>query len=55
MLKLKALGFAPDTNFEERLEETVRWYVDNEPWWRKIKEKQADYKAFQEKWYAERK
>jgi dTDP-glucose 4,6-dehydratase len=53
--KLKALGFDPDTNFETRLEETVRWYVDNPQWWRKIKEKQADYKAFTEKWYAERK
>jgi dTDP-glucose 4,6-dehydratase len=53
--KLRALGFAPETDFEKRLEETVRWYVDNEPWWRKIKEKQADYKAFMDKWYAERK
>lgn len=53
--RLRALGFAPETDFEKRLEETVRWYVDNEAWWRKIKEKQADYKAFTEKWYAERK
>lgn len=53
--KLRALGFDPEKDFEKRLEETVRWYVDNEAWWRKIKEKQADYKAFMEKWYAERK
>ena len=53
--KLKALGFDPDENFEKLLEETVRWYVENETWWRKIKEKQAEYKAFTEKWYAERK
>jgi dTDP-glucose 4,6-dehydratase len=53
--KLRALGFAPEIDFEKRLEETVRWYVDNESWWRKIKEKQADYKAFMDKWYAERK
>ena len=53
--KLKTLGFAPDEDFEKRLEETVRWYVENESWWRKIKEKQAEYKAFTEKWYAERK
>lgn len=52
--KLRALGFTPETDFEARLEETVRWYVDNEPWWRKIKEKQAEYRAFMEKWYAER-
>ncbi len=53
--KLKALGFDPDTDFEARLQETVRWYVNNPEWWRKIKEKQADYKAFTEKWYGERK
>ncbi len=53
--KINALGFAPDQNFEKLLEETVRWYVQNESWWRKIKEKQAEYKAFTEKWYAERK
>ena len=53
--KLGALGYRPEKSFEERLEETVRWYVDNEPWWRKIKEKQVEYRAFQDKWYAERK
>ena len=53
--KLKALGYAPAQSFEERLAQTVRWYVDNEGWWRKIKEKQAEYKAFQDKWYAARK
>lgn len=53
--KLKALGYQPVKSFEERLEETVRWYVENEAWWRKIKEKQAEFKAFHEKWYAERK
>jgi dTDP-glucose 4,6-dehydratase len=53
--KLRALGFAPETDFEKRLEETVRWYVDNPAWWRKIKEKQAEWKSFTEKWYADRK
>lgn len=53
--KMAALGFQQDPDFEGRLEETVRWYVDNQDWWRKIKEKQADYKAFTEKWYADRK
>lgn len=53
--KMNALGFAPESDFEARLEQTVRWYVDNQAWWRKIKEKQAEYRAFTEKWYAERK
>ncbi|HVK02715.1 MAG TPA: dTDP-glucose 4,6-dehydratase [Armatimonadaceae bacterium] len=53
--KIRALGFEPERNFDKRLEETVKWYVDNEPWWRAIKEKQAEFKAFYQKWYAERK
>jgi dTDP-glucose 4,6-dehydratase len=52
--KIEALGFHPERNFEKRLEETVKWYVDNEAWWRKIKEKQAEFQAFYKKWYAER-
>jgi dTDP-glucose 4,6-dehydratase len=53
--KIEKLGFHPERNFDARLEETVKWYVDNQDWWRKIKEKQAEWKAFHEKWYAERK
>jgi dTDP-glucose 4,6-dehydratase len=52
--KLHALGFQPEKPFEERLEETVRWYVENESWWRKIKESEA-YRSFHDKWYAQRK
>jgi len=53
--KIRSLGFQPDENFEKRLEEVVRWYVDNQEWWRKIKEKQVEYRAFLDKWYADRK
>ena len=35
--KVQALGWRSRHNFEEALEKTVRWYVDNEWWWRKIK------------------
>ena len=35
--KIKALGWCNRHSFEEALEKTVRWYVDNEWWWRKIK------------------
>jgi dTDP-glucose 4,6-dehydratase len=52
--KLHALGFQPEKPFEARLEETVRWYVENESWWRKIKESDA-YRSFHDKWYAQRK
>ena len=53
--KLQALGYHPQVSFEMRLEETVRWYVENETWWRAIKEKQDEYKKFAERWYADRK
>lgn len=52
--KLEALGWTPRHDFDEALEKTVRWYVDNEPWWRRIKEHQAEYKAFTQKWYGKR-
>jgi len=35
--KLSALGYAPRTDFERMLEETVRWYVDNRAWWEPLK------------------
>lgn len=52
--KLAALGWTPRHNFDEALENTVKWYVENEGWWRKIKEHQAEYREFTQKWYAER-
>jgi dTDP-glucose 4,6-dehydratase len=48
------LGWAPRYKFEDAMQETVRWYIDNQEWWRKIKEGQADYKEFSKKWYAGR-
>ncbi len=35
--KLRALGWERQTTFEDGLEATVRWYIENEWWWRKIK------------------
>jgi len=31
------LGFEPEKPFEQRLEETVKWYKENEWWWKKLK------------------
>ena len=37
------LGWTPLETFETGLEKTVRWYLDNQPWWRAIAaERQAD-------------
>ncbi len=35
--KIRRLGWEPARNFEEGLAETVRWYVENEAWWRPLK------------------
>jgi dTDP-glucose 4,6-dehydratase len=50
--KLAALGFTPKMNFEDGLRKTVQWYIDNEPWWRAIKEKSAEYAAYYAKQYS---
>jgi dTDP-glucose 4,6-dehydratase len=39
--KLRALGYAPAMTLDEGLAATVRWYHDNEAWWRPLKEKAA--------------
>jgi len=52
--KIAALGYKPGATFEDRIAETVQWYVSNQDWWRAIKEKQRDYKDFMQKWYADR-
>lgn len=37
--KLRALGWKPSHSFEEGLRDTVRWYIQNEWWWRPLKRK----------------
>ena len=34
----KELGFSPQVNFEEGLEQTINWYKNNEAWWKKHKQ-----------------
>ncbi|PJF44942.1 MAG: dTDP-glucose 4,6-dehydratase [Phototrophicales bacterium] len=51
--KLRAhFNWSPDTPFETALEQTVRWYVENEWWWRKIKS--GEYLEYYKKQYGER-
>jgi len=47
--KIKALGWKPRHTFAQALEKTVRWYVENEWWWRKIKS--GEYMAYYRKQY----
>ena len=50
--KVKALGWASRHEFAEALEKTVRWYVDNEWWWRKLKT--GEYLTYYKQQYGER-
>ena len=50
--KLRSLGWAPETSFEDGLRETVEWYRDNRSWWEPIKS--GDYRVYYERQYAER-
>jgi dTDP-glucose 4,6-dehydratase len=34
--RLTALGWSPRYDFEQTLDETVAWYVENEAWWRPV-------------------
>ena len=32
----KELGWKPATNFEEGIKSTIKWYKENESWWRPL-------------------
>ena len=48
----RELGWTPRRSFEEGLADTVRWYRNNEPWWRAVKD--GSYRDFYRAWYEER-
>lgn len=48
--KLRSLGWKPVVEFERGLRDTVRWYKENESWWRPITESQ-EYRAFTSAFY----
>ena len=52
--KLQRLGWQPQVPFDAGLRETVAWYRENEWWWRPIKEQDADFRAFYDAQYGER-
>ena len=53
--KLHALGWEQNATFAQELAATIKWYQENEWWWRKIKsgEYREYYKAQYEKRLAE--
>ena len=50
--KARALGWAPAIGFERGLRETVRWYRDNDAWWRPITS--GEFREYYRRQYAQR-
>jgi dTDP-glucose 4,6-dehydratase len=50
--KIRVLGWAPRTPFDDGLRATVDWYREHRSWWEPIKS--GDYRAYYERQYAER-
>ena len=46
------LGWLPETPFDEGIQKTIRWYLNNEPWWEHIIS--GDYQNYYEKMYGNR-
>jgi dTDP-glucose 4,6-dehydratase len=46
------LGVVPQVPFREGLDATVRWYLENEAWWRAVKS--GEYQTFYDRWYKDR-
>lgn len=46
------LGWLPTTKFDEGIKKTIKWYLDNKPWWEEILK--GDYQNYYEKMYGNR-
>jgi len=46
------LGWKPETNFEDGIKKTIKWYLDNKQWWEEIVS--GDYKNYYDKMYGNR-
>ena len=47
------LGWLPETRFEDGIQKTIRWYLDNKSWWQEIVS--GDYRNYYQRMYGERK
>ena len=48
------MGWKPGVAFEQGLKDTVAWYQQNEWWWRPVKERDPQYKAYMQQQYGAR-
>ena len=46
------LGWLPETRFEDGIQKTVRWYLDNRSWWENIVN--GEYQSYYERMYSNR-
>ncbi len=48
----RELGWLPETKFSDGIRKTIRWYLDNEKWWKDIIS--GEYQSYYEKMYGGR-
>lgn len=48
----RELGWLPETSFEDGIKKTIRWYLDNQQWWKTIIS--GEYQNYYEKMYGNR-
>ena len=48
----RELGWLPKTTFDEGIRKTIRWYLENEKWWKDILA--GDYQGYYERMYGNR-
>ena len=49
--KLRNLGWKPEFNFDQGLDETIKWYKENEWWWKPLKQGRPNVDASAQKSY----
>ena len=48
----EALGWLPETKFDDGIRQTIEWYLENESWWKNIMS--GDYQEYYDKMYGNR-
>ena len=48
----RELGWEPEFEFENALDETIKWYLENQEWWKRVIS--GEYQKYYETWYGER-
>ena len=48
----RELGWLPETKFEDGIKKTIRWYLDNRPWWEEIIS--GEYQTYYQRMYGNR-